>query len=510
MSRSFDRAVAPMTVATHLGEQVLVPRDAAKGFVVERARKERELYREVANLEHATAQAIAVFAGKVGALGRLPQITPSTAKALSRVVRSRARETVRRLAARSDLSPIELFVQALADSHTESLESVSAVPGADLHTKHSLVAAVLVEPLMRIVIEASEVTLRAIRVWDPVEGPAGLARRAAVVLRERARELAGTPDETRRAPAPVLSQLADALLTYADEMVPPSLATRDQLRALKDQVMRLPEPTTEGWGQPLAMTEDEEQRSFEGDAVGLIIRLTVELWSSFHDDSSDLWCLPTAPLWPMVWSIAPLVFSHLEELPAWRVCIHDRVEHWRTFAKESRAWVRAIDALRADEKRTTAESRAALAAAMQSLFAEVRPALGDSGQLADLVAKDTVSDHARLERLVELRCEAAGLLPLSRSRVLGAEGRTLWSIRSALCDQRVARRCAGLGCNNLLSVDAAPQRKKCIDCHRAQGRRRVRKYRAQHAPARIRPMGTRSDAGAKPANAVRSRGAAER
>jgi hypothetical protein len=485
MTRKFDRAVAPMTRAQHLGVQVLIPRDATKGLVIERARKERELYRAVADLEYATPERIAGFVSASGALGRLPQIRPATAKALSRLVRTRARETMAKLAARKDLSPAELFVQVLAESHAVSIQSIKRVPGANLTTKQSLVAAVLAEPLVRIAVEAGEVIFRAVRMWEPVEGPAGLARRCAAVLRERARELGESADEAQRAPAPVLAELGEVLHKYADEMAPPSLETRDQLRALKDQVMRLPEPTEEGWGDPFATPAGEEPRSFEGDAGGLMIRLTVELWASFHDGSSaDVWCLPTAPLWPLIWAVAPIMFTALEDLPGWQACIHDQVEVWRTFAKECRAWVRALDALHANELRSTTATREVISTAMSALFTAVRPALGESAELGDLVARDTLGERAALERLIELRCEAAGILPLSRSRVLGTEGRALWSIRAALCDERIVRRCAGVGCSNVLSVGAAPQQKKCIDCRREQGRKRVKNYRDRHGVAR--------------------------
>jgi hypothetical protein len=484
MTRNFDRAVAPMMRAEHPGVQVLIPRDAAKGFVIERARKERELYRAVADLEYATAERIAAFVSTSGALGRLPQIRPATAKAFSRLVRTRARETMAKLAARNDLSPAELFVQVLAESHAASIQSIKRVPGANLIIKQSLVAAVLAEPLVRIAVEAGEVIFRAVRMWAPVEGPAGLARRASAVLLKRARELAESTDEAQRAPAPVLAELGEVLRRYADEMAPPSLETRDHLRALKDQVMRLPEPTEKGWGDPLATPEGEEPRSFEGDAGGLAIRLIVELWASFHDGSSaDVWCLPTAPLWPLIWAVAPIMFTALEDLPGWQACIHDKVEVWRTFAKECRAWVRALDALWVNEKRSAPAARAALAPVMEELFAAVRPTLGESAELGDLINTDTIGDRLKLERLIELRCEAAGILPLSRSRILGTEGRALWSIRAALCDARIQRRCAGVGCTNLLSVAASPQQKKCADCVREMGRKRVNKYRARQAPA---------------------------
>jgi hypothetical protein len=500
MMRNFYRVAGPMRRETHGGHEVLVPRDDSATFEIERAGKERDLFRELGALGNADGNVIAALASRIGPLGRIPQISRGEAASVAEIVRMRTRESFAKLAERKDLAPLELLVTAIAQSAEAAFTGLPKARGPKALTTRSLAAAVLAEPLLRIEIEAIEVLFRAVRDWDPAEGPRGLVRRAAGVLRSRANKHAQSEIPERRATADVLAHLGVALDAYGRTMPAPSPQVRDTLIELKKKVMAQPSPTERDWGKPIA-GEDDEGEPAEGDRLGFVVRLTLDLWTRFQEEPlGEVWSLPTAPLWSAVWVIAPFMFTSMEKVPGWGVCIHESTDDWRRFGRECQAWTRAVDALRSYEERGTRADQDVLVARIDDLLAQLRLVLGESSAALAKSFAETAAGNERntLERFLELRMEAAAitLLP-ARLKVLGTEGRALASAQTALGRNLAARRCTGPGCTNVLSVEAAPQTRKCKDCIREQGRKRQTRFRAHRnagsARARRRPSDSSSE-----------------
>src|SRR5437762_2941351 len=98
MMRNFYRVAGPMRRETHGAHEVLVPRDESVAFEIERARKERDLFRELGALGNADGNVIAARASKIGPLGRIPQISRGEAASVAEIVRMRTRESFAKLA----------------------------------------------------------------------------------------------------------------------------------------------------------------------------------------------------------------------------------------------------------------------------------------------------------------------------------------------------------------------------------------------------------------------------
>jgi hypothetical protein len=489
MMRNFYRVAGPMRRETHGGREVLVPRDDSAAFEMERARKERDLFREVATIGNADGNVIAALASRIGPLGRIPQMSRGEAASVAQIVRMRTRESLAKLAERRDLTPLELLATAISQSAESALAGLPKARGSKALANRSLAAAALAEPLLRIEIEAIEVLFRAVRDWDLAEGPRRLLVRAAGVLRGRANKLAQSEVPERRATAAVLADLSSALESYARTMPAPSPQVRDILVDLKKKVMVQPSPTDKDWGKPVDGSEDDGEPA-EGDRLGFVVRLTLDLWTRFQEEPlGEVWSLPTAPLWSAVWVIAPFMFTSMEKMPGWGVCIHETTEDWRRFGRECHAWARAVDALRAYEVRGIQANQDLVVARVHELLAQLGSVLGDSSALLAKSFAETAAGNERntLERLLELRMEAAAITVLpARLKVLGTEGRALASVQTALGRNLAARRCTGVGCTNVLSVDAAPQTRKCKDCVREQGRKRQTRFRAHRDPGSAR------------------------
>src|SRR2546426_11760654 len=87
--RSFYRVAGPMSREMHGKREVLVPRDEHGGFAVERARKERDLFRDLAAIRSADGNMIAKLASTAGPLGRIPHISQAEAASVAGLVRMR-------------------------------------------------------------------------------------------------------------------------------------------------------------------------------------------------------------------------------------------------------------------------------------------------------------------------------------------------------------------------------------------------------------------------------------
>src|SRR5438445_46532 len=165
--RSFYRVAGPVRREVHGTREVRGPRDEAGGFTIERARKERDLFRQLGEIRTADGNVIAVAASRTGPLGHIPQISQAEAASVAGLVRMNTRASLLKLAQRKDLPPLELLATALAQSAASAFAGLPKTRGSKAITTRSLAAAVLAEPLVRIEIEAIEVLLRAVRAWDP-------------------------------------------------------------------------------------------------------------------------------------------------------------------------------------------------------------------------------------------------------------------------------------------------------------------------------------------------------
>ncbi|MDE3103330.1 MAG: hypothetical protein KGJ98_13970 [Chloroflexota bacterium] len=153
----------------------------------------------------------------------------------------------------------------------------------------------------------------------------------------------------------------------------------------------------------------------------------------------------------------------------------DRITDWRQLAKESVAWMEAIDALASAP--SGREQLPGWRARMRSLVERIESDLmnGTDGRRADPVPevelRSVMRVRARLLRLLAQRLHAAGFPVLPPDGVLGTEARTLISIDRALRSGAPARLCSWPGgCSETLPPGSHGNRRYC-DAHRGEAAR---------------------------------------
>ncbi len=154
--------------------------------------------------------------------------------------------------------------------------------------------------------------------------------------------------------------------------------------------------------------------------------------------------------------------------------LSDTVEAWRRAAAELVVWEQAVRLLRA------ADTRRDVAAPLRAALAALRGFAGLGAEDAPIPsphATDPVTLRNAAAALLTLRLQQVDAWPLPENEVVGAFGRSLWSLWPRVTSRQPARTCQWPGCSRWLPTSAHGNSRYCQD--REEHKREAARQRAE-------------------------------